>query len=199
VIYRLGDTQPRRVDVRLLAMTNRNLREEVECGRFRADLYYRVGVTRICIPGLRERDGDVDLLIEHFNRSLATRHGVPVRQFPDIVMEVLRAYSWPGNVRELRNVVENLLLTSNDEQVALAELPAEVLDESPALRDNVMSGAEPGAGSLEETERFAIARALRHAQGNMAQAARALGVSRSTLYRKMEQYRLVVEERRLQR
>ncbi|WP_250482066.1 sigma-54-dependent Fis family transcriptional regulator [Caballeronia sp. NCTM5] len=196
VIYRLGDTQARRVDVRLLAMTNRNLREEVECGRFRADLYYRVGVTRIRIPGLRERDGDVDLLIDHFNRSLALRHGVPARQFPDIVMEVLRAYSWPGNVRELRNVVENLLLTSNDERVALVELPPEVLDESPTVRDTVMSNATPGAGSLEETERFAIARALRHAQGNMAQAARALGVSRSTLYRKMEQYRLAVDEKR---
>jgi transcriptional regulator of acetoin/glycerol metabolism len=190
VIYRLGDTQPRRVDVRLLAMTNRNLREEVECGRFRADLYYRVGVTRICIPSLCERDGDVDLLIEHFNRALALRHGVPAREFPDIVMEVLRAYSWPGNVRELRNVVENLLLTSNDERVMLTELPAEVLDESPAAREGVPSGAAPGTGSLEETERFAIARALRHAQGNMAQAARALGVSRSTLYRKMEQYRV---------
>lgn len=190
VIYRLGDTQPRRVDVRLLAMTNRNLREEVECGRFRADLYYRVGVTRITIPSLRERDGDVDLLIEHFNRALALRHGVPARAFPDIVMEVLRAYSWPGNVRELRNVVENLLLTSNDERVTLAELPAEVLDGSPAARDEAHAGAVTASGSLEESERFAIARALRHAQGNMAQAARALGVSRSTLYRKMEQYRL---------
>ena len=193
VIYRLGDTQPRRVDVRLLAMTNRNLREEVECGRFRADLYYRVGVTRICIPSLRERDGDVDLLIEHFNRAIALRHGVPAREFADIVMEVLRAYSWPGNVRELRNLVENLLLTSNDKRVMLAELPAEVLDESPAARDSVTSGAAPGTGSLEETERFAIARALRQAQGNMAQAARALGVSRSTLYRKMEQYRIRAE------
>jgi sigma-54 dependent transcriptional regulator, acetoin dehydrogenase operon transcriptional activator AcoR len=190
VIYRLGDTQPRRVDVRLLAMTNRNLREEVECGRFRADLYYRVGVTRICIPGLKERDGDVDLLIDHFNRALALRHGVPAREFPGIVMDVLRAYSWPGNVRELRNVVENLLLTSNDERVTLAELPAEVLDESPAARDKVSAGVRPGSGSLEESERFAIARALRHAQGNMAQAARALGVSRSTLYRKMEHYRM---------
>lgn len=196
VIYRLGDTQPRRVDVRLLTMTNRNLREEVECGRFRADLYYRVGVTRICIPSLREREGDVDLLIEHFNRTLALRHGVPARAFPDLVMEVLRAYSWPGNVRELRNLVENLLLTSNEERVAPDELPAEVLDESPALRDEVMTGMSSNAGSLEETERFAIARALRHAQGNMAQAARALGVSRSTLYRKMEQYQLPLEDRR---
>jgi sigma-54 dependent transcriptional regulator, acetoin dehydrogenase operon transcriptional activator AcoR len=199
VIYRLGDTQPRRVDVRLLAMTNRNLREEVKCGRFRADLYYRVGVTRICIPGLREREGDIELLIEHFNRCLALRHGVPAREFPDDVMALLCDYAWPGNVRELRNMVENLLLTANDEKVTVTELPGEVLDESPSARDARTSGTGAGGGSLEETERFAIARALRHAQGNVAEAARALGVSRSTLYRKMEVYRLAVEERRVQR
>ncbi|NKJ45591.1 sigma-54-dependent Fis family transcriptional regulator [Burkholderia sp. SG-MS1] len=194
VIYRLGDTQPTRVDVRLVAMTNRNLREEVECGRFRRDLYYRVSVTRVRIPALREREGDVELLVDHFNRSLAQRHGTQTRRFPDDVLTVLRAYSWPGNVRELRNVVENLLLTSDDDTVALNELP-EMLDEA-EIPDKVVSVVDAPSVSLEETERAAIVQAVQGAKGNLAQAARSLGVSRSTLYRKLEIYRLLELERR---
>ncbi|KLU21320.1 Fis family transcriptional regulator [Caballeronia mineralivorans PML1(12)] len=188
VVYRLGDTQPRRVDVRLLAMTNRNLHDEVKSGRFRGDLYYRISVTRIRIPPLRERDIDIDLLVEHFNRRLAQRHAVPVRRLNAEVMAVLRAYSWPGNVREMRNIIENLLLTSREEEVALDELPAELLDET-----GTVATAEPAllqSTSLEETERVAIARAVHGAHGNLAQAARSLGVSRSTLYRKLEIYQL---------
>jgi sigma-54 dependent transcriptional regulator, acetoin dehydrogenase operon transcriptional activator AcoR len=195
VIYRLGDTQPTRVDVRLVAMTNRNLREEVECGRFRRDLYYRVSVTRIRIPPLRERDGDIDLLVDHFNRKLAQRHGTKTRRFTHDVMAILRAYSWPGNVRELRNVVENLLLTSDDEVVASAELPLEMLDEAEVSGD-APAVIDAHCASLEETERAAINRAVHSANGNLAQAARALGVSRSTLYRKLESYRLMEMGRR---
>jgi transcriptional regulator of acetoin/glycerol metabolism len=188
VVYRLGDTQPRRVDVRLLAMTNRNLHDEVKSGRFRGDLYYRISVTRIRIPPLRERDIDIDLLVEHFNRRLSQRHAVPLRRLNPEVMAVLRAYSWPGNVREMRNIIENLLLTSREEEVALDELPAELLDET-----GTVGAAEPvllQSTSLEETERVAIARAVHGAHGNLAQAARSLGVSRSTLYRKLELYQL---------
>lgn len=188
VIYRLGDTQPRHVDVRLLAMTNRNLREEVESGHFRRDLYYRISVTRLRIPPLRERDIDIDLLVEHFNRRLAQRHGVAERRLSAEIMAVLRAYSWPGNVREIRNVIENLLLTSSEEVVSLDELPAELLDETATV--SVVPPLPDQSASLEDTERLAIARAVRSAGGNLAQAARALGVSRSTLYRKLELYRL---------
>nr|WP_158935005.1 sigma-54-dependent Fis family transcriptional regulator [Burkholderia sp. S171] len=188
VVYRLGDTRPRHVDVRLLAMTNRNLHDEVKSGRFRGDLYYRISVTRIRIPPLRERDIDIDLLVEHFNRRLALRHAVPLRRLNPEVMAVLRAYSWPGNVREMRNIIENLLLTSREEEVGLDELPAELLAET-----ETVSTAEPvplRSSSLEETERAAIARAVYGAHGNLAQAARSLGVSRSTLYRKLEIYQL---------
>ena len=188
VVYRLGDTQPRRVDVRLLAMTNRNLHDEVKSGRFRGDLYYRISVTRIRIPPLRERDIDIDLLVEHFNRRLALRHAVALRRLNPEVMAALRAYSWPGNVREMRNIIENLLLTSREEEVALDELPLELLAETATV-----GMAEPAllqSTSLEETERVAIARAVHGAHGNLAQAARSLGVSRSTLYRKLELYQL---------
>ncbi|WP_175783168.1 sigma-54-dependent Fis family transcriptional regulator [Burkholderia anthina] len=187
IVYRLGDSQPRRVNVRLLSLTNRNLRDEVEAGRFRRDLYYRIGVTQIRIPPLRERDIDIDLLIEHFNRNLAQRHDVQELRFSAEAKAAVRAYSWPGNARELRNVVESLLLTSNADIVNLSDLPPELLE---SVDVRAASSSPMPSDSLEQAERTAIARALHNARGNLAQAARLLGVSRSTLYRKVELYRL---------
>ena len=187
IVYRLGEAKPRRVDVRLLAMTNRDLLEEVEAGRFRRDLYHRISVTRIRVPPLRERELDIELLTEHFNRCLAERHGVASRKFNPDILALLHGYSWPGNVRELRNVVEGLLLTSNDPVVARDELPEEIL----ATATSVVSAGEGAhATSLEESERQAIVRAVQEVHGNLAQAARTLGISRSTLYRKVERYHL---------
>ena len=125
--------------------------------------------------------------MEHFNIQLSLRHGVPVRQFGAEVRAAMCAYSWPGNVRELRNLVESLLLTSDQDSVQLSDLPEELLvsvdlPTAPPL--------EPQARSLEEGERQAIVRAIKDHQGNLAKAARALGVSRSTLYRKVERYHL---------
>ena len=187
VVYRLGEAKPRRVDVRLLAMTNRNLLEDVEAGRFRRDLYHRVCVTRISVPPLRARAHDVELLIEHFNLSLAERHHTATRTFGPKVMAILCAYPWPGNVRELRNVVEGLLLSSTEDHVRVDELPEEMLELIDGADDAV--AMEP-VTSLEDTERQAIVSALTSVQGNLARAARALGVSRSNLYRKVEHYKL---------
>lgn len=185
VIYRLGDGKPRHVNVRLLAMTNRDLLQEVEAGRFRRDLYHRINVTRVRVPPLRERERDIELLMEHFNLQLSLRHGVPVRQFGPDVRAAMCAYSWPGNVRELRNLVESLLLTSDQDAVLLSELPEELL----ASTDQPRAVAQDApVTSLEEGERLAIVRAIKDCQGNLAKAARALGVSRSTLYRKVERY-----------
>ena len=187
VVTRLGEAKLRRVDVRLLAMTNRDLLKEVEAGRFRRDLYHRIGVTSIRVPPLRDRGTDVELLTRHFSATLAQRHGIAARSFGPDVLAYLTAYAWPGNVRELRNVVESLLLTSDDACVRCNELPEELLLAVGQRSDAV--AAEPVA-SLEETERAAIVRAIKNAHGNLTQAARALQVSRSTLYRKVERYRL---------
>ena len=186
-VCRLGEAKARRVDVRLLAMTNRDLLKEVEAGRFRRDLYHRIGVTCVRVPPLRERGPDIELLTLHFNHLVAERHGVPSRSFGGDVMALLRAYSWPGNVRELRNTVESLLLTSNEEVVRCEELPEEILS---AVGSTVGTAAKACGTSLEEAERQAIVRAVQEVHGNLTQAARALGVSRSTLYRKVERYRL---------
>jgi transcriptional regulator of acetoin/glycerol metabolism len=188
VVSRLGEAKLRRVDVRLLAMTNRDLLRDVEDGRFRRDLYHRISVTCVRVPPLREREGDVDVLVDHFNRSLAERHGVSCRRFGPDVMAALRTYGWPGNVRELRNVVESLLLTCNESDVQCAELPEELRRGGADPHAHAASVAV--AASLEETERLAIVRAVHETHGNLAQAARALGVSRSTLYRKVERYHL---------
>lgn len=191
VIYRLGDGKPRHVNVRLLAMTNRDLLQEVEAGRFRRDLYHRINVTRVRVPPLRERDQDIELLTDHFNLQLSLRHGVPVRQFGGDVRAAMRAYSWPGNVRELRNLIESLLLTSDQDSVNLSELPEEMLTAAQLPPSVTQSSREnQPATSLEESERLAIVRAIKDHRGNLAKAARALGVSRSTLYRKVERYRL---------
>ena len=187
VVCRLGEAKPRRVDVRLLAMTNRDLLKEVEAGHFRRDLYHRISVTNIRVPPLRERIGDIELLANHFNHELAQRHSLAPRTFSTDVMAMLRAYSWPGNVREMRNVIESLLLTSNAELVQCEELPEEVL--AAAGTGAAASAASP-ATSLEEAERLAIVCAVKSMHGNLTKAARALGVSRSTLYRKVERYHL---------
>jgi sigma-54 dependent transcriptional regulator, acetoin dehydrogenase operon transcriptional activator AcoR len=187
VVHRLGEAKPRMVNVRLLAMTNRDLLKDVEAGRFRRDLYHRISVTSVRVPPLRERGIDIELLTDHFNLRLAARHGVPRRNFGSDVKALLRDYAWPGNVRELRNVVEGLLLTCTDEQVHCEELPLELLA---AVGHPPLAAPSAPPTSLEDSERLAIVRAVQGVHGNLAQAARALGISRSTLYRKVERYHL---------
>ncbi len=194
VITRLGDTQPRRVNVRLLAMTNRKLLDEVAAGRFRRDLYHRISVTCIRPPPLRDRIGDVGLLVDHFNALLAERHNVAMRHFGIDAMQLLSAYHWPGNVRELRNVVESLLLMSDTTDVRLDELASGHLMQpiavpcSPSLNSPAASAPTT---YLADAERAAVIAAMSRYKGNLAAAARSLGVSRSTMYRRIEQYRLM--------
>ena len=199
VVTRLGEAKSRRVDVRLLAMTNRDLLKEVEAGRFRRDLYHRISVTTIRVPPLRDRAGDIDLLTHHFGAVLAQRHGVPSRIFSEEVLRVLRGYSWPGNVRELRNAVESLLLTSDEETVSVNELPPEMscgpadmaLGRTGHSGSSLVDGFDSASGKrLGQIEQHAIVCAIHDSNGNLTRAARVLGVSRSTLYRKVERYHL---------
>ncbi len=193
VIYRLGDSKPRPVDVRLVASTNRNLKQEVAEGRFRKDLYFRIGVVKITIPPLRERIGDVEVLIDHFNREFSATYGKPPLRFEAAAQDLISHYDWPGNVRELRNMVESLLLMS--EREAVTEEEAAALLEAAPTRPEPVAAAVPKSApgtSLEQAERAAITQAVRHCHGNLAEAARALRISRSTLYRKMERYDLAL-------
>ncbi|TAI66938.1 sigma-54-dependent Fis family transcriptional regulator [Bradyrhizobium sp. Leo170] len=194
-VYRLGESKPRPVDVRLVASTNRNLKQEVAEGRFRKDLYFRIGVVKFIIPPLRERLGDVEILIDHFNRQFAATYSTEPLRFEAATMELLRRYSWPGNVRELRNLIENLVLMTLTGIVTPRDLPEDFREaaaqtpsaRSPAEHDPASGGDE--IARFDEMERRAIERAVANAGGNIAAAAEKLGLSRATLYRKLHQYR----------
>ncbi|MGY8630954.1 sigma 54-interacting transcriptional regulator [Bradyrhizobium sp. 14AA] len=195
-VYRLGDSKPRPVDVRLVASTNRNLKQEVTEGRFRKDLYFRIGVVKFTIPPLRERQGDVEILIDHFNHKFATTYNTQALRFEPDTMELLQRYSWPGNVRELRNLVENLVLMTLTGVVTLRDLPEDFLEpgpaqpkSGPAQTAHRATEAEEEIARFDDMERRAIERAVANAGGNIAAAAEKLGLSRATLYRKLHQYR----------
>ncbi len=188
-IYRLGENVPRKVDFRLVAATHRDLRQEVADGRFRMDFYYRVAVTSIRIPALREREGDVRILAQYFLERFRKLHGLGPRRLDEALLAALEAYAWPGNVRELRNVIESMLLMSEDGAVLGAEaLPPELVGvagvpgEAPRPRAAVHSIAE-GEAEL-------IRRAITSTHGNLTRAARELDIAKSTLYQKVKQYGL---------
>ncbi len=185
-VYRLGDGKPRRVDVRLVALTNRNLKQEVEAGRFRRDLYFRISTITLDIPPLRERAGDIDRLIDYFNRMFAAKYGVETLYIDNDARAALLRHDWPGNVRELRNLIESLMLMATERNVRLDDMPEEI---GHAAETHI----EPEGAvscSLEDTERQAILEAIEVGSGNLSSVAKTLKISRSTLYRKMKQYGL---------
>ncbi|MBF9035857.1 GAF domain-containing protein [Rhodobacterales bacterium HKCCE2091] len=193
-VYRIGDSKRRPVDVRLVAMTNRDLRKEIANGKFRRDLFYRIGVITIEVPPLRERGNDLVLLLEHFTRTLAEEAGREPLGYSDGALNHLRAYRWPGNVRELRNVVQRLILLKTDTLVRAEDLPPEIRDDFADGDDtgddsigNILSGY---SGDLESIEASAIRRALVAEKGNLTRVAAKLGISRPTLYRKLKQYHI---------
>lgn len=190
-IYRLGENVPRKVTFRLVAATNRDLRKEVADGRFRMDFFYRVAVTSIRIPPLRDRPGDICRLAGHIVRKFATEQGRPVPALDNDLVAALSAYSWPGNVRELHNVIESMLLTSSAAVLTLDHLPPELRTRNEPVHPgcNAPAGLE-GEVTLEATEQGAIRNAIRVSQGNLTSAARHLGIAKSTLYQKLRKYGL---------
>ena len=185
-VYRLGEHKPRKVSVRLLAATNRDLRAEVAAGRFRMDLYYRLAVTVLRLPALAEHKEDIPLLVRHFLRLAACKHGLPKKTVAPEVLEALMTYQWPGNARELRNVIEGMVLLSEGPTLAVEDLPPEIFQPQPPAASPVPQKAAPGR--LTESERDAIVAAIGAAKGNFTAAARRLGIAKSTLYEKMKRH-----------
>jgi DNA-binding NtrC family response regulator len=179
---RIGDNAVRKVDVRIIAATNRDLQAEVSEGRFREDLYHRLDVLSVTLPPLRERPGDLDLLIDHFLKISAERLDQPVRRLETQARALLLRYGWPGNVRQLRNTIERATIMSSGGSIAVDDLP-EALHE--ASED---AACITPVCSLSEVERFHILRVLEHCGGNKKAAAETLGIDRSTLYAKLRQY-----------
>jgi len=180
-LERVGSSRTIRVDTRVIAATNADLEAEVEAGRFRQDLFFRLNTIQIELPELRDRREDIPLLAAHFLERLAGRYRKPVRGFEPAAMESLLAHAWPGNVRELEHAVERAVLMTTGEEIRVADL---------GLRQQAAGGASLDEMSLEEVERILIRKALDRYSGNVSQAAEALGLSRSALYRRFRRHGL---------
>jgi two-component system response regulator HydG len=188
-IRRVGDNAAVHYDVRVVCATNRNLREERDAERFRPDLYYRLTVFEIALPPLRERRGDVPLLIEHFREAFAERMGQPMPAFSAEAARKLTAWHWPGNVRQLRNVVERALVVARGAEVTPDDA---ALDDGPpetAPRDEREAECDaPARRTLAERERDHILEVLERCDGSRKKASAALGISPATLWRRLKSY-----------
>jgi DNA-binding NtrC family response regulator len=180
---RVGGQESIDVDTRLIAATNRDLKKMVADGKFREDLYYRLYVVVIHLPALRERTGDIPLLLKHYLDTFNQENGRTIDGFSPDALDLLTAYRWPGNVRELRNVVEQMVVLSRSQRIGVRDLPAHIREAG-----NSCELGPVETGSLESLEKRAIQQALKEAGGNRTHAAEKLGISRRTLHRKIAEY-----------
>lgn len=181
----VGSTQPLPVDVRVLCATNRNLKQMIRDGKFRADLYFRLNIVTLEVPPLRDRHDDVVLLCEHFLQKQAALYQEPVKQLSDRAREILAKYSWPGNVRELANVMEHAHITAKSSQIEPHDLPADVLtgDLEEAMRDNSFM-------TYEQLQKQLVERALKETNGRKMATAKLLDMDHRKLDRLVERFEI---------
>ncbi len=194
-ITRIGSNEEKKINVRLVAATNAPLQEMVRKGTFREDLYYRMQVITISVPPLRERMGDIPLLIEHFLKDLAKRHGREVTHPTRAAIKSLMAYEWPGNIRQLRNAIERMVLLDLDGVLDVDDLPEEItpveVSEEDHDSDLMMTGSDSLIGHpMKEVEKYYIQKALEMTGGKREEASAILGIGERTLYRKIKEYGL---------
>jgi DNA-binding NtrC family response regulator len=180
-LERVGSSQTRRVDVRILSATNALLHEEAKAGNFREDLLFRINTVEIHLPALRDRREDIPLLAQHFLGRNLTRYRKQVAGFSSAAMQQMMQYSWPGNVRELEHTVERAVLLCRGEEIESANLAITAARSSAVSFENM---------SIDEVEALLIRKVMRRCDGNISQAAEALGLSRAALYRRIEKYGL---------
>jgi two-component system nitrogen regulation response regulator NtrX len=204
-VERLGSARTIKVDVRVIAATNKNLEEAIQRGEFRDDLYFRLNVIPILVPPLRERREDIPQLVQHFAKRTSEEHNLKPKRFDPRATEAMQRYRWRGNIRELRNTIERLMIMSPGDVVRVEDLAAEIRGESSSRQTSV---ADPGAsapqarpdpgsttpplGTLREfkeaAERAFLVDKLRENNWNISKTAEALDTPRSNLYKKLEQY-----------
>jgi DNA-binding NtrC family response regulator len=196
-VRRVGGIRDRKINVRILAATNRNLENEVQLNRFRSDLYFRLAVILLHLPPLRERGEDALILAEHFLSRFSAKYGKDVRRIDARAREVLLSYPWPGNVRELSHVIERAVLWSRDATLNVEHLsvaaPMRVASDAlagPAASSDQQAPNQAAATDLVEVERSMIERAMRDAGGNQTRAAQRLGISRDTLRYRLKKFGL---------
>jgi DNA-binding NtrC family response regulator len=185
---RVGSEETIEVDIRLIAATNRDLREYVAQGKFREDLYFRLNVVDVSLPPLSARAGDIPLLADRFLKECCERNARRIEGMTPDAMSILAAYAWPGNVRELRNTIEKMVVLSRSERLTARDVPANIRD---AVKGPAGGARAPmlTSGSLAETERRKIFAVLEKNEGNRTRAAEELGISRRTLHRKLREYK----------
>jgi len=181
---RVGGEDTIKVDVRVIAATNRNLAQDMMSGRFREDLYYRLNVIPVMVPPLRERKDDIPLLVKHFLEVYSTASSKAIRGFSEEVMQIFLDYDWPGNVRELQNVVEHAVILAKGEMITQIDLPHSLKETFPRTYADF--------SSLKATEKNLILKVLKETDGNKYQAAKRLGITRSTLYGKLRKHGIMV-------
>ncbi len=177
---KLGDTSTSKVNVRIVAATNRNLQEEAEEGKFRMDLFYRLSVFSISLPALSGRRGDIELLADHFLKEYGRKVNKANLGFADDTLELLKKHAWKGNIRELKNVIERVVILSDNELIEASLLPFE-LQHQPEQQNSL---------NMQIVEKQHIRKVLTYTHGNKTEAARLLGIGLTTLYRKLEEYKI---------
>lgn len=191
-IQRVGGEETLKVDVRIVAATNRDLEKEVVEGNFREDLFYRLNVMPLNVPPLKERREDIPLLTQHFLKKFADKNRKAIKGFVPLAMDMLINYDWPGNVRELENAIERAVILATGEHITEVQLPLNITEqyEDLEIRSAGTTQILDGTHSLEDIEKEAILAALTASNGNKAEAARRLGVTRKTLHNKLKSYGL---------
>jgi DNA-binding NtrC family response regulator len=189
---RLGGTDEIKVDVRVIAASNRDLETMAKAGEFRPDLFYRLNVVSLYLPPLRERPEDVPLLLDHFLRLKAQEHSMAPKSLSPEVVDFFTSYYWPGNIRELENLIERLTILTPHETIMLRDLPAGMrsTDQTATLKEDVLSGSKPLSDAVDEFERELIVKALQRTGFNQTKAASLLGTSRRILKYRIEKLKI---------
>jgi two-component system response regulator HydG len=186
-IQRVGGEEVLKVDVRVMAATNRELKAEIEAGRFREDLYYRLNVVTLSVPALTERREDIPLLAQHFLETFAEKNRKQIKGFTPQAMDRMVRYDWPGNVRELMNAIERSVILCRGEYISDLDFPLSVREAVAPEPESVVEEL-PADLPLEEVEKVSILKTLESAGGNKSEAARRLGITRRTLHKKLKKY-----------
>ena len=185
----IGENAPRKVNVRIIAATNRDLHSQVRQGLFREDLYYRLNVVPLELPPLRQRRGDVALLLGRLTAQLATQYGLEAPRYSSRALTRLEAYTWPGNIRELRNFCERMVVLLSGRTIEIENLPQDITRVQAAPGSETFTLPDSGI-RLDELEQEMIRQALDRTHGNRSRAARLLGLSRDTLLYRIKKYEL---------
>lgn len=182
---KVGETKPTKVNVRIIAATNRDLAHEIAVGHFREDLFYRISVFQIHLPSLRDRTEDIAVLAQHFIDFFGHKMNKKILSVHPNFLTALQLHPWKGNIRELKNVIERAVILNTGTELTPDDLPSDI-----QFHPSVKSGKQLSAFSLQSVEKLHIQKVLNHTQGNKAEAARLLEIGIATLYRKIEEYRL---------